>query len=221
MPSNSWFPGTFWDHNPRGMTIDSAIFAQVTAECPYTLLWALLSLKIVPSNRGSGVPSNTWLLGPIWAHNPNGISISSAVIAQMTIEYPYILQWDAPSHLKIAPYHGGSGPPSNTWFPGSTRVLNPKGISISSTISAGLTSVPDRPTSRLVFTARLHPQVRMPPVQNARRMSRLIPSSEHAQIPNFRTRSIPNLWTRQMSSFWTYLFAARLCHTLPASIAVL
>jgi len=72
----------------------------------------------------------------------------------------------------------------------------------------------------LVFTAGLRPQVRMPPVWNARRMSCPIPSSECAQIPNFRTRSIPNLWTRPMSSFWTYLFAARLCHTSPATNGV-
>jgi len=55
----------------------------------------------------------------------------------------------------------------------------------------------------------------VPPGLNARRTSCPIPSSERAQIPNFRTRSIPNLWTRPMSSFWTYLFAVRLCHTLP------
>ena len=55
----------------------------------------------------------------------------------------------------------------------------------------------------------------MSPVRNARRTSCQIPSSERAQIPNLRTRSIPNLWTRPMSSFWRYLFAARLCHTLP------
>ena len=40
----------------------------------------------------------------------------------------------------------GSGPQSNTRFPGSTRVLNPNGISISSAVFAGLTSVTDRPT---------------------------------------------------------------------------
>jgi len=48
-------------------------------------------------------------------------------------------------------------------------------------------------TSRLVFTARLCPQVRMPPVRNARRTLCPILSSERAQIPNFRTRCTPNL----------------------------
>jgi len=66
----------------------------------------------------------------------------------MTAECPYILQWDAPFPFKIAPSHGGSGPPSNTWFPGPTQVLNPNGISIGSAVLAGLTSVTDRPTDR-------------------------------------------------------------------------
>jgi len=35
--------------------------------------------------------------------------ISSAVFAQVTAMCPYTLQWDAPSTLKIAPSHGGSG----------------------------------------------------------------------------------------------------------------
>jgi len=91
-PSNSWFLGSFWDHNPNSMTIDLAVFAQVTAQCPYTLLCVPLSPKIAPSGR----PSNTWFLGPIRAHNPNGMSIGSAVFAQMPAECPYTLQWDAP-----------------------------------------------------------------------------------------------------------------------------
>jgi len=59
----------------------------------------------------------------------------------------YTLQWDAlfPS-LKIAPSHGRSGAPSNIWFPGPTWVLNPNGISISSAVFPGLTSVTDRLT---------------------------------------------------------------------------
>jgi len=50
----------------------------------------------------------------------------------------------SPSKLPIP--MGGSGPPSNTWFPGPTRVLNPNGISIASAILAGLTSVKDHAT---------------------------------------------------------------------------
>jgi len=64
-----------------------------------------------------------------------------------------------PSKVKIAPSHGGSGPPSNTWFPGPTRVLNPNGVLIGSAVFAGLTSVTDRPTdhyTRSVTTGRIY-----------------------------------------------------------------
>jgi len=60
---------------------------------------------------------------------------------------------------KIAPSHGGSGSPSNTWFSGPTRVLNPNGISISSAIFAGLSSVTDRQTdhaTRSVTIGRIY-----------------------------------------------------------------
>ena len=67
----------------------------------------------------------------------------------MTVEYPYTLQWDAHFPQKIAPPIRGSGPPSNTWFPGPTRVLNLNGISISSAVFAELTSVTDRQTMLL------------------------------------------------------------------------
>ena len=51
--------------------------------------------------------------------------------------------------IKIALSHRGIWTPiSNTWFPGPTRVLNPNCISIDSAVSAGLTSVTDRPTDR-------------------------------------------------------------------------
>jgi len=52
----------------------------------------------------------TQFLGPIRAHNPNGISIGSAIFAQMAAECPYTLQWDAPFRLKIAASYGGCGP---------------------------------------------------------------------------------------------------------------
>jgi len=51
-----------------------------------------------------------------------------------------------PFPLKIAPSHGGSWPPSNTWFPGPTRVLDSNGILIGSAVFAELTSVTDRQT---------------------------------------------------------------------------
>jgi len=45
-PSNSWSLGPYWDHNPNRMTIDSTVSTQVTAECPYTLLWAPFPPKL-------------------------------------------------------------------------------------------------------------------------------------------------------------------------------
>jgi len=51
-----------------------------TPNCPYTLHWAAPSPKIAPS-RGDldSHPSNTRFLGPIRAHNRNGILIGSAI----------------------------------------------------------------------------------------------------------------------------------------------
>jgi len=66
-------------------------------------------------------------------HNLNGISIGLAVFAR-TAECPYTLQWDTPFPLKIAHFHGESGPPSNAWFLGTTRVLNRNGISIGAAV---------------------------------------------------------------------------------------
>jgi len=60
-----------------------------------------------------------------------------------------ILYNGTPLPLVIAPSHGASGPQSNTWFRGPTLVLNPNGISISSAVFAGLTSVTDRQTMLL------------------------------------------------------------------------
>jgi len=76
----------------------------------------------------------------------------------MPAQCPYTLQWGTPSPLKIAPSYGGIWtPPSNTWFPEPTRVLNPNGISISAAVFAGLTSVTDRPTDIIITTDEWQP----------------------------------------------------------------
>jgi len=49
--------------------------------------------------------------------------------------YSYTLQWAVSSPLKIAPSHGGSGHPSNTWFLGRNKVYAPDVISIGSAVS--------------------------------------------------------------------------------------
>ena len=65
----------------------------------------------------------------------------------MTAECPYTLQWYVPPPSKL-PIPMGDLDPHNTWFPGSSRVLNPNGISIGSAVFAALTSVTDRQTDR-------------------------------------------------------------------------
>jgi len=78
---------------PNGIWISSATFAQLMAVYNRP---PLSPLKIARANRGIWTPSNTWFLGPSWVFNPNGIliSIGSAVFAQLTADYPYILQWE-------------------------------------------------------------------------------------------------------------------------------
>jgi len=98
-------------------------------------------------------------MGPNRVHNPNGTSIGSAVLAQLTAESPHTyIGLFFPSKLSLP--MGVSGPPSNTWFlaptalkiarshggsrpqflPGPTLVLNPNGISISPAIFAQTTA---------------------------------------------------------------------------------
>jgi len=60
-----------------------------------------------------------------------------------------MLYGGTPLSPKFAPSHGGSRPPSNTCFPGPTRVFNRNVISIGSAVFAGLTSVADRQTTLL------------------------------------------------------------------------
>jgi len=95
----------------------------------------------------SGPPSNTWFLGTSQVLNPNGISNSSPVFALLTAEHPYTLEWPA-LHPQNCPFTWGYWPQSNTWFLGSTRVLNPNGLSIGSAVFVGFTTVTSRQTDR-------------------------------------------------------------------------
>jgi len=68
--------------------------------------------------------------------------------------------------FKIAPSYGGFGPSSNTWFLGSTKFKNSKGISIGSATFVGLTIVRDRhrPTDRprySIYNNRPRPHLRI------------------------------------------------------------
>jgi len=55
-PFNSWFLEPDQAHNPNCITIVSTIFAQVTAECPYTLQWVPFPPKLPLHIRESGPP---------------------------------------------------------------------------------------------------------------------------------------------------------------------
>jgi len=72
-PRNTQCLGPMRAHNPNGTSIGSAMFAQMTAECPYTLQWfACFLLKIAPSHVGIWTSCNTWFIGPTRVMNPNG-----------------------------------------------------------------------------------------------------------------------------------------------------
>jgi len=80
----------------------------------------VLSPNNCPFAWGIWAPSNTCLLGTTWVHNLNGISIGSAVFAQMIAHCLYTLKWGA-HPLKIAlpmgdldhhQTHGSLGPPA-------------------------------------------------------------------------------------------------------------
>jgi len=139
-PSNTCFLGPTRAHNPNGIlsrfcTDHSRASLYFTMDRPFPP-------KITPSH-GNLDPHLTRFLGPILAHNPNGILISSAAFAQMTAECHYTLQWDTPSPPKLPILMGQCGPHLNTWFFGPTRVLKANGISIGSAVLAGLASVTD------------------------------------------------------------------------------
>jgi len=92
LPSNAYFPRSIQVHNPNGISIGSAVFEQLTAVLS-GMPGHALSPKNCPFAWGTWTPSNTYFLGPIRVHNPNGISISLAVHAQLMADSPYTLQW--------------------------------------------------------------------------------------------------------------------------------
>jgi len=79
----------------------------------------------------------------------NGISIDSAVFCTDDRRVSPFFTMGRPFPPQNCPSHGGSGPPSNAWFLGPTRVLDPNGISVGAAVFAGLTSVIDRQTTLL------------------------------------------------------------------------
>jgi len=158
---------------PNGVSIGSAIFAQLTAECPYTLQWSAFPLKIASFLWESGPHVKRDSLGPS-KPNTNGISNDSAVFAQLTADCPYTLQWAAPSTLKITPSHGGSGPhlthgflgPSESSTQTSSQSVQPfwqghycegppdrRRYSVCNTIAASIASAASRPNDYTILAS--------------------------------------------------------------------
>jgi len=79
--SNTCFFGPTQVHTSDGIAIGSAIFAQLTAEGGYaSQIAGPFPSKLPLPIWESGSPSYTWFLGPTQVHNPNCISVGSAVL---------------------------------------------------------------------------------------------------------------------------------------------
>jgi len=129
-------PSAYRVHNPNGKSIGSAVVAQLAAECHTDTL----------ATRGK-YDSVYASFGPSESTTQVASRLVQPFLHSSQQKVP-ILYSGMPIPLKIAPSDGGSGPPSNTWFPGPTRVLKPNSILIDSADFAGLTSVTDRQTDR-------------------------------------------------------------------------
>jgi len=138
--------------NPKGISIWSAVSAQLTIECPYTLQW------IAPS------PLKT-------AHSPGdldrhliygsfGLPESSTQTASQSVQPFFCTAHRRTSlYLRMGCSFAPKLPlpmriciPSNTWFPGPNWVHDPNDISIGSAVFTGLTTATDRPTDRSRYT---------------------------------------------------------------------
>jgi len=109
------------------------------------------TIEIVYSGATCRIRLNLCFLRSTQVHNPYGRSIGSAVSAELTAESPYksLYFTMGDSFPKNCPFPCGSGPQSNTWFPGPIRVLNSNCISIGSAVFAGsLVLQTDRQTDR-------------------------------------------------------------------------
>jgi len=82
------------DRFRRVCTVHGRESLYFTTGCP-------VPLKTAASHGGIWTSCNTWFLGPIRVHNPNGISIASAIFSQLTAECPYTLQWATPPPWKL------------------------------------------------------------------------------------------------------------------------
>jgi len=100
----SWFLEPDRAHNPNCTTIGSAIFAQVTAECRYTLQWATFSPKIAPSHGD---------LDPHLTHDSLDPSELTNQTASVPVQ-PFLHKW--PHRVSLYFTVGRPFPPRNCHF---------------------------------------------------------------------------------------------------------
>jgi len=151
--TDTWFLGSIRLRIPNGISIGSAKKHSSRQTVPNTWQWAPWPKKL-PFPMGDLDP---YLIGPYivpWADLESSIQTSSRSVQLLcnvhgkaflyfTMERPF---------PKNCPFAWGSRPPpSNRWFLGPTRVLNPNGISIGSVIFARLTTVADQQTDHAIL----------------------------------------------------------------------
>jgi len=122
---------------PNGISIGSAAFALLMAEFPYILQWAPLSPKL-------SLPMG--YLDPHLTHDSIGPFKPTTQTASRSLR-PFL---NSPSQSYFTtgllppqncPFPWGMWTPSKIWFLGPTLVLNSNGISMGSSVFAGLTTV--------------------------------------------------------------------------------
>jgi len=90
---------------------------------------------------------NSCFLWPTRVHNPKRQIDRFSRFCTAHRSVP-ILYNGPPSPLKLAHSHEGMFTPSNKWFLGPNRILNPNGTLIGLAVFAGLTTVTDRTRDR-------------------------------------------------------------------------
>jgi len=125
-------------HNPNGKSIGSALFAQLTAESPYTLKRALPPK--LPLLVGELDPR---LIHDSLSHTEPKVQTASRSVHLFSHRWPHsvpILYSGGPFAAKL-PIPTGIWAPSNTRFLGPIRAHKSNGISIGSSVFAQMTAV--------------------------------------------------------------------------------
>jgi len=97
--------------------------------------WPGRSARIAPFSWGSAALSNIRFLGPTHFQTKRHLYwFSCFCTSRRRMSHYFTMGRYVPQ--KIALFPGGSGPPSNTWYPGPTQVIIPNGISNGSVVFA-------------------------------------------------------------------------------------